>query len=303
MSEIAKGHLAMLLFSGLVAGSFSLGGMAANHIDPVALNIARFLVAALIVGAFTMVTQGITRASLNAPWRYLVLGGVFATYFVLMFYGLKTAPPVSAAAVFTLTPLMAGVAGWLILRQITTPYMALALAIGATGALWVIFRADIVALLQFRVGSGEIVYFWGCVAHAVYIPLVRLLNRGESAMIFTFWTLVAGMILMVVWGGWTLVETDWSNLPEIVWVALIYISVFATAITFILVQFATLRLPAAKVMAYTYLTPSWVILWEIALGHGAPPVWILGGVTLTIVALLMLLRQESQPLPKTAPRA
>ena len=69
-----------------------------------------------------------------------MLGGLFAFYFVLMFEGLKTAPPVSAAAVFTLTPVMAGGFGWLLLRQIMTPRMALALAIGALGALWVIFR-------------------------------------------------------------------------------------------------------------------------------------------------------------------
>ena len=62
--------------------------------------------------------------------------------------------------------------------------------------------------------------------------------------------------------------------------------------TFVLLQFASLRLPAAKVMAYTYLVPSWVILWEIALGRSAPPAMILVGVGLTVVAVLLLLREE-----------
>ncbi len=53
-----------------------------------------------------------------------------------------------------------------------------------------------------------------------------------------------------------------------------------------------MRLPSAKVMAYTYLTPSWVILWEIALGKGAPTGLILIGIALTVVALLLLLRDE-----------
>jgi len=43
-------------------------------------------------------------------------------------------------------------------------------------------------------------------------------------------------------------------------------------------------------MAYTYLTPSWVILWQIALGNGAPPAAVLGGVALTVAALSMLLK-------------
>jgi drug/metabolite transporter (DMT)-like permease len=42
-----------------------------------------------------------------------------------MFEGLKTAPPVSAAAVFTLTPVMSGIFGWVLLRQGVTPRIAL----------------------------------------------------------------------------------------------------------------------------------------------------------------------------------
>ncbi len=61
--------------------------------------------------------------------------------------------------------------------------MALALLIGALGALWVVFRADIATLRQFAGGRGELIYFWGCMAHAVYTPLVRKLNRGESAVV------------------------------------------------------------------------------------------------------------------------
>ena len=43
--------------------------------------------------------------------------------------------------------------------------------------------------------------------------------------------------------------------PGIVWVCLLYVSIAASAMTFVLLQFAVLRLPSAKVMAYTYLVP------------------------------------------------
>ncbi len=292
LSPAAQGHLAMLAFSGLVAGSFSLGVMAANHIAPTALNAVRFAIAAALVGAVALATTGLPRSAARAPWRYLLLGGVFASYFVLMFEGLKTAAPVSAAAVFALVPLMAAGFGYLMLRQIMTRRMALALAIGGAGAVWVIFRADLNALLQFQIGRGEAVYFIGCIAHAAYTPMVRLLNRGEPPIVFTFGMLVAGCIVITAWGWSDILQTDWINLPAIVWITIGYVAVCASAITFVLMQFATLRLPSAKVMAYTYLTPSWVILWEIALGHGVPPLLTLAGVALTIIALWLLLKQE-----------
>ena len=282
----------MLAFSSLVAGSFSLGVLAAPHIQPAAMNAPRFLIAAVLVGSVALATGGIPREATRAPWRYFLLGGTFGAYFVLMFEGLKTAAPVSAAAVFTLTPILSAVIGYFMLRQVTTVRMAGALALGGAGALWVIFRADWAAFRAFEVGRGEVIYFWGCVAHAAYTPMVRLLNRGERPVVFTFGMLVAGGLVVGAYGWRDIVATDWAGLPGIVWVTLLYISIFASAVTFVLLQFATMRLPAAKVMAYTYLAPSWVIVWEVAMGHGVPPALVLVGVALTVVALLVLLKDE-----------
>ena len=198
LNPTTRGHLAMLLFSALVAGSFSLGSMAANEIAPAALNAVRFAIAACVIGAVALATTGLPRTAFASPWRYLVLGGLFATYFVLMFEGLKTAAPVSTSAVFTLTPVMAAGFGWILLRQRLTPRMAAALAIGGAGALWVIFRADVQALLAFRIGTGEMIYFWGCMAHAIYTPMIRKLNRGEPAVVFTFGMLRAGFAILLV---------------------------------------------------------------------------------------------------------
>lgn len=196
MSPVQRAHGAMLLFSVLVAGSFSLGVLIANDIAPMALNAVRFVIAAVVIGAVAGLSGKLRRHHFHAPWRYLVMGALFASYFVLMFYGLQTADPVSASAVFTLTPVLSGLFGYLLLRQITTPRMALALGIGAAGALWVIFKADLAALRAFDIGRGEMIYFVGCVAHAIYTPIVRKLNRGEPAIAFTFGTLMAGALVL-----------------------------------------------------------------------------------------------------------
>lgn len=291
LSQPSRGHLAMLAFSALVAGSFSLGVMAAPYVDPGALSVVRFILAGVLVGVAAALKTGLPRQAWAAPWRYLVLGGLLGSYFVLMFEGLKTAPPVSAAAVFTLTPLMAAGFGWLFLRQRLTGRMAMALVLGALGALWVIFRADLAALMAFEVGRGEAIYFLGCVAHAAYAPLVPRLNRGEPAVVFTFGMMVAGTFLLALYAWPAVLATDWPALPGIVWVTLLYVAVAASALTFVLLQYASLRLPAAKVMAYTYLVPSWVILWEITLHGAVPPTMVLAGVALTMLALGLLLRE------------
>lgn len=285
------GHLAMLAFSLLVAGSFSLGVQIANLVDPAATTAVRFLISGTIIGTLAFFTPGFKRRYFRAPWRYLLLGGLFAIYFTLMFEGLKTASPVSGAAVFTLTPILSAIFGYWLLAQVTTRWMALALLIGAAGAIWVIFGGDPGAIARFEVGRGEMIYFVGCVAHALYTPLVRRLNRGEPVMVFTFGMIFAGWIILTGISAPALLNTDWGNLPPVFWIGLLYVSICASAITFFLLQFAVMRIPATNVMAYTYLTPSWVILWEIALGNQAPPLVVLAGVGATVLALVMLLRK------------
>ena len=290
MNRVFQSHIAMLGFSILIAGSFSLGSMVANDISPIALTAVRFVLAAFIVGSIALFSGSIARKELTASWRYFVLGSTFSLYFILMFEGLKTASPVSAVAVFTLIPAMSCWLGFVVLGQMVSGRTLLAVVIGATGSLWVVFRADFLALTMSSVGRGELIYFVGCVAHAFMPILFRGLNRGETPVMVTFGLLVSGALILCLFGAGEIIQTDWKGLPSLVWITIFYVAVFATAVTSVCLQFASMHLPAANVMAYTYLTPTWVLLWEIFLGHDVPPFWIWGGVLLTAVSVIVLLR-------------
>jgi drug/metabolite transporter (DMT)-like permease len=282
----------MLLFAALVAGSFALGALVAKVVPPLALTAIRFLIAAVAVAVLAQATVGIPRTAFRAPWRYGLLGAVFSIYFILMFEGLKTAPPVATAAVFTLTPLMSAGFGWWLLGQRLTWRIATALVLGAAGALWVIFRGDPAALMRFDVGRGEAVFFAGCVAHALYTPLVRRLNRGESPVVFPVGTFAGGFLVMMAFGGGQVAAVDWAALPGWVWAVIAYLAIVTSAFTLILLQYATLRLPSSKVMAYTYLVPAFVILWDVALGQPAPDARVLVGVAMTALALALLVKGQ-----------
>ncbi|MEO0363842.1 MAG: DMT family transporter [Pseudomonadota bacterium] len=288
MTPSLPGHAAMALFAALISVSFSLGDRAAEAIDPAALAAARFLLAAALIGG--LAATRLRREHLAALWRFPVLGGLLGGYFILMFEALRLTDPVSTGAVFTLTPVMSAAFGWLLMRQITKPRAAAAIALGAAGAVWVIFRADVAAILRFDVGAGEVMFLFGCAMHALYAPLGRMLHQGEPMLVYTFLGLCGGFLVTGLYGAPALAATDWGALPWIVWAALLYLAVFATATTFFLVQFATLRLPAGKVMAYGYLVPVFVILWEglFAAAWPAAPVW--AGVAAIVGALLLLLK-------------
>jgi drug/metabolite transporter (DMT)-like permease len=284
-----RGHLAMLAFSGLVAGSFALGVKVANDITPAAFTLIRFVIAASILATVLVIKTEFTKKVFKAPWRFFVLGGCIAIYFVLMFEGLKIASSVSLAAVFTFAPLLSGLFGYIFVRQKMSLSIFTALVIGAIGALWVVFEGNFQRLIMLEFGLGEMIFFCGVVFHALYTPLSRKLNRGESPLVFAFATTLGATVLMIFYGVGDVYQTDLLNLSWMVWLTLFYTALFASALTFFLIQYATLVLPSSKVMAYTYLVPSWALMWELGLGQNISIYNIGLGILLTIFALFILL--------------
>lgn len=292
MTEALKAHAAMVVFAAVISGSFTLGDLAAPHIDPAVLTALRFLTAAVVLSVLSL--PQLTRPALQSSWRYFIVGGLIAGYFILMFEALRLTDPVSTSAIFTLTPIMSAIFGYVLMRQISSAVTVSVLILAGLGAIWVIFRGDIEAIIGLRFGAGEQLFFIGCAMHALYTPVGRLLNRGEPVVVYSFLSVCGGLCVTAVYAFSSLLSTPWSTLPPVAWSAVVYLGVFATAGTVFLVQFATLRLPSGKVMAYGYLVPVFVILWEGLLGHGWIALRVLPGVMAIIFALVVLIRETQQ---------
>ncbi len=288
MTPRLAGHLAMALFAILIAGSFSLGKLATPFIGPGPLNAARFVLASFVMGfiAFGWKKHPITMPT--KPWRFAVFGGILAIYFITMFMALEITSPVAASAVFTLTPIMSALAAYFLLKQVSRPIVAFSLAFAAFGSVWVIFRGDFNAVMSFNVGPGEKVFFIGSLAYAFYAPLFKKWRGSEPLLTQTFWALLVATLWLVIVSGAEIIKTDWLALPVIAWIAIIYLAIFTTALTNLLLQFAALHLPSAKVMAYVYLTPVIVILIEGASGNGWVSISVWLGVMAIMIGLLML---------------
>ena len=105
-NQIRIAHLIMLIFSIIVAGSFILGAIIANEIDPIAISTVRFFIAFWFLLIILIFQKKNLQGIRVRPWRYLVLGSLISVYFVLMLEGLKTASAVNMTAVMTLTPFL-----------------------------------------------------------------------------------------------------------------------------------------------------------------------------------------------------
>ena len=299
MSPRLLSHLAMLLFAALIAGSFTTGALAVPFLAPVPLNAVRFVTAALIMGVMAFGVMRQPFAWPKAPWRFGIMGFLMAIYFVTMFIALTITKPVATSAVYTLVPIMTAATAFVLVGQRSGPTVLLSLALAGMGAVWVIFHGDIEAILGFDIGQGELIYFIGCFAYAFYTPLLRRYSRGEPALTQSFWTLLATAIWITAYGLPEIVAVDWLSLPPVVWWVVLYLAVGPTAICFFLIQFASKHLPAAKVIAYGYLTPAFVILFEGFAGHGWTTLSVVIGALVTVLGLVVLaFVPDGQPGPR-----
>jgi drug/metabolite transporter (DMT)-like permease len=287
-AEKLKAHGAMLLFALLIAGSFSFGGIAAATLPSAAINTLRYSISVGTLALFIVLIRRQRLKVPEAPWRFALLGLLMAIYMLTMFKALEFTSPVSTGAVFTLMPLISAGFAYLFMRQLTRPAVLASLVIAALGAIWVIFRGDIGAMLAFDVGRGELIYFVGVVCHGAYAPLLRTFNRGEDPLTFSFWAIVATGAWMLIPGLPSLYATDIGGITLPAWAAIVYLAIVTTTITFLLLQFASMRLPSSKVIAYGYLTPTFIILLEGLLGHGWASLPVLVGALLTALALALM---------------
>ena len=106
--------------------------------------------------------------------------------------------------------------------------------------------------------------------------------------IMTFWVLVTGALWLLLMTGNKLTTVNWAVVPAFAWLGVVYLVVFTTIITFFLTQYSVSYLGPTRVAAYSYLYPGLVLVLDLMLGHGLPPLRVIPGVFVVLVAMFVL---------------
>jgi drug/metabolite transporter (DMT)-like permease len=106
--------------------------------------------------------------------------------------------------------------------------------------------------------------------------------------IMTFWVLVTGSLWLLLITGSRLTTVDWAVVPTYAWLGIVYLVVFTTIVTFFLTQYSVSYLGPTRVAAYSYLYPGLVLVIDLVLGHGLPPLGVIPGVFIVLVAMFVL---------------
>jgi drug/metabolite transporter (DMT)-like permease len=281
-------HGCMLIAALLVSTSFTVGKAITPFMDPAVLTLMRFLLATLLFAPYVAYKFGIVFPSFFSLLRYSLISIALVGFFWLMFLSLRTTTPLNTGAIFTTVPGLAGFYSWFLLHEKLGSSRILALLLAMTGALWVIFEGDIQLALAMQFNHGDLLFFVGCLSMALYMPLVKLMYRGEPMAVMTFWILATGCLWLLLFVSVKLPPPSLPPPPAKLWFGIVYLAFFTTIITFFITQWATLHLGPTRVMAYSYLYPPLVVLIEWFLYQDIPSVKTLVGILIIAPALIIV---------------
>ncbi|WP_233270173.1 DMT family transporter [Stutzerimonas stutzeri] len=294
---VTRAHLGMLLWALFVGLSFPAVGLMSEGLPPLLLTAIRFSIAALVL--LPLLWRHEARwPSWPGLLLYALMGLSLAGFFGTMFWAAHRISALSMATLFVSVPLLAYCIGrGLGVEQPAGRLLAI-LALGAFGALGLAVAENNGDLGELKLGRGELAFFFGCVASALYPVLSKWgLHRGvlaREAGLRTFWSLLIGALLIGLLGlVWeqpsALLRMDLRDVTLVV-----YLGVFSSAMTFFLQQRATAVLTPGAVTAYSYLVPfvSMVLLF-IAQPQRIGWQWLPGSVMVLLAIALLLRRGES----------
>lgn len=288
-----KIHLLMLVAATLVSTSFIVGAAITRALEPALLTLIRFTIAAALFGPIVHLRYGL-HFSASLLWRCSIISGCMVSFFYCMFLSLRYTTPLNISVIFALVPSITSFYSFFLLRERLKKEQFIALFCGLFGVLWVIFGGDIVKLLTIDWNRGDLIFFCGCLFMGLYAPLVKILHRGESMAVMTFWVLLTGAAWLTAIV--TLQDTDvvWSEVPLFVWAGITYLAVFTTIITFFLTQYSVLFIGPTKVTAYSYLYPGLVLVLNVILGNGLAPLETTPGIFVILVAMVVLMNAKQE---------
>jgi len=278
----------MLLSATLVSTSFIVGAAITRALDPALLTLIRFVIAASIFGPIVHFRNGL-HFSLSLLLRCALISGCMVSFFCAMFLSLRYTTALNTSVIFALVPSISCLYAYFLLKERLMKEQFIALFCGLVGVLWVVFGGDVVRLLTMQWNYGDLIFLGGCFFMGLYAPLVKILHRGESMAVMTFWVLVTGAIWLLLYVGRDLLSVPWGEVEPLVWAGISYLAIFTTIITFFLTQYSVLFLGPTKVTAYSYLYPGLVIALNFLLGNGLPPGTVIPGVLVIVVAMFVLM--------------
>ena len=244
-------------------GTWIAGRIIAQELSaPLAVGSIRFVVTALVLAGVALLGgNGIPLPQTGREWGVVSGLGFFGVflYGLCFFFGLQHITAGRGALVVALNPVVIVLVAWLLGMERMNRRKALGSAVALAGCLTVIGNGNPLALIEGTVGIGELLIV-GCVlSWAAYTFIGRMATKTLSPLATTLYGSLFGALLLglaaLVQGGIEPASWSWR-----IWVAMLFLAIFGTAIAYTWFTEAVHRLGAGHASVFINLVPVFAVL-------------------------------------------
>ncbi|MGD8368956.1 MAG: DMT family transporter [Desulfobacterales bacterium] len=295
-------YLKLLLTAFFWGGTFIAGRMLAGDVGPYSAAFLRFVVASVFLVLLTLKIEGRIpkMPGKTIPWVVLLgMTGVFS-YNVFFFKGLALIEAGRAAIIIANNPVLITLLSALLFREALTPLKATGVLLSVTGALVVITRGHLAAIVSGGIGTGELLIF-GCVASWVAYSLIgkKVMNDLSPLSAVAYSALIGAAALFPAALGEGLVA-DAPSFRSADWAAIFYLGFFGTVLGFVWYYQGIQRIGPARASLFINFVPiSAVILAFFILGEPLTPS-LAAGTLLVCTGVYLTNRKAKPPVPVPA---
>jgi len=228
-------YLKLFLTAVLWGGTFVAGRIVAQEVGPAAGSFLRFAVASLLLLVMTRQAEGrlpLPPRKQMLPLLLLGMTGV-AAYNIFFFLGLKIIPASRAALIVATNPVFIALGSALLFKERLTAGRTAGIALCLTGAVVVISRGDIMALLSHGVGQGE-TFILGCIVSWVSYSLIgRGVLKEISPLVSVAYACLTGTCILAVPAVFEGMLPAIPGYSLTSWAGILFLGVMGTVVGFI----------------------------------------------------------------------
>ena len=252
-----KGHVAILCTSLIFAVNIPLSkNLMPDWMSPFGLTYSRFAFGAMafwLVSLF-LKSEKVTGKDMGKLFLGSFLGvGINQAAFIT---GLQMTSATNASIVITITPILAMIISFFILKEPITIKKAGGVILGLIGVLSIILTSEIAASGREASIIGDLLCVVSSISYAFFLVLTRGISKRYSSITIMKWMFLFSALLFFPFGYKDVLTAKlFIEGTSTAWSSYIYLLVGATFITYLLIPVAQKQIRPTTIGMYNYLQP------------------------------------------------
>jgi drug/metabolite transporter (DMT)-like permease len=226
-----------------------------DFLQPRAIIVLRVVGGALFYWLLVCLLPGAEKVARKDLVR-IAIASVFGITInqILFFEGLNLTSPINASIIMVNVPILVMLMSHLIIRERITTYKIIGLALGASGAAFLIMNNGNFTLSG-GTALGDLLILINASSYALYLVLIKPLMFRYKPVTIVKWVFFFGAIFVMPFSIHIAWKAEWSAIPWQIWLSILYVIIFTTIIAYFLNNFSLSRISPTANSAFIYLQP------------------------------------------------